>query len=186
MSNILALDLGTTTGWATSKCLGDDFALGQWELAKPKEITEWRKKNLDRRKDPRFWRLIHEIKRMSTGCSVVVFEDVKFATYTYQAQLWPTWRAAIWTAVPEEVIECVPTNVLKQFATGHGGASKEAMLKAMIRDEPGRFALDNRLKKRHVVVDREAMVKGHGDTFLTDDAVDAYWLYRWAKENIKR
>lgn len=184
--NILALDLGTTTGWATNKCLGDDFALGQILLAKPKEITLWRKKNLDRRKDPRFHRLVQHLQTMSRGCSVVIFEDVKFATYTYQAQLWPTWRAAIWSVVPEECIECVPTNVLKQFATGHGGASKEAMLKAMLRDEPGRFRLDNRLKKGHVVVDNEALNKGHGETFLTDDAVDAYWLYRWAKENVKR
>jgi hypothetical protein len=184
--NILALDLGTTTGWATNHSLGGDFALGQWELAKPKEITEWRKKNLDRRKDPRFWRLVHHVKLMSSGCSVVIFEDVKFSSYTYQAQLWPTWRAAVWTAVPEECLECIPTNVLKKFATGKGNADKEHMLEAMIEAEPDRFRLDDRLKMKHVVVDTEAMAKGHGEMFLTDDAVDAYWLYRWAKENITR
>jgi hypothetical protein len=186
MSSILALDLATTTGWATNHLLGGDFALGQITLAKASEITAWRKKGLDRRKDPRFHRLVQHIMRMSRGCSIVVFEDVKFSSYTFQAQLWPTWRAAVWTAVPEECLECVPTNVLKQFATGHGGATKEAMLKAMMNAEPGRFRLDNKLRKEHCVVDREAMVKGHGDTFLTYDAVDAYWLYRWAKENITR
>jgi hypothetical protein len=186
MSNILALDLGTTTGWATNHSLGDDFALGQIELAKPREVTAWKKSNLDRRRDPRFWRLIHHIKRMSTGCSVVIFEDVKFIKSTYQAQLWPTWRAAVWAAVDEKCIECIPTNTLKKFATGNGNADKEHMLEAMLEAEPDRFSLDSRLKKEHVVVDNEAMLKGHGEIFLTDDAVDAYWLYRWAKEHITR
>lgn len=184
--NILALDLGTSMGWATNKCLDGDFALGQIELAKPKEITAWRKKGLDRRKDPRFHRMVQHVQVMSRGCSVVIFEDVKFSSYTYQAQLWPTWRAALWATVPEECLECIPTNVLKKYATGHGQADKDHMLRAMIEAEPGRFRLDNRLKKAHVVIDQEALHKGHGETFLTYDAVDAYWLYRWAKENITR
>jgi hypothetical protein len=184
--NILALDLGTTTGWATNAMLGEDFALGQTVLATKSEIAIWKKKNLDRRKDPRFHRLAQEVERMARGCSVVIFEDVKFSSYTYQAQLWPTWRAAIWSVVPEECLECVPTNLLKRFATGHGGADKEHMLAAMMREEPERFRLDTRLKKTHVVVDTEAMSKGHGEYLLTSDAVDAYWLYRWAKEKINR
>jgi hypothetical protein len=184
--NILALDFGTTTGWATNKCLGEDFALGQTTLAKPSEIARWRKKNLDRRCDPRFNRLRRQIEVMSKGCSVVIFEDVKFATYTYQAQLWPTWRAALWSVVPEECIECIPTNTLKLFATGYGSADKGHLLHAMMEAEPDRFMLDKRLKNGHVVIDREALSKGHGETLLTFDAVDAYWLYRWAKENIRR
>jgi len=186
MSNILALDLGTTTGYATNKCLGDDFALGQLVLAEKREITEWRKRRLDRRCDPRFHRLRNYIRTMASGCSVVIFEDVEFTTYTYQAQLWPTWRAAIWAEVPEECIECVPVATLKKFASGHGGADKEAMLAAMIEAEPGRFRTDPRLNGEHVVLDTEAMTKNHGDHLLTYDAVDAYWLYRWAKENIRR
>jgi hypothetical protein len=122
----------------------------------------------------------------SSGCSVVIFEDVKFSSYTYQAQLWPTWRAAVWTAVPEECIECIPTNLLKKFATGNGNAKKEAMIAAMVRAEPKRFRLDNGPKKTHVIVDTSVTGQIYGETYLTSDAVDAYWLYRWAKENVKR
>jgi hypothetical protein len=184
--NILALDLGTTTGWATNHSLGDDFALGQLELAKAREVTAWKKKRLDRRCDPRFHRLRQHIEHMAKGCSVVIFEDVEFSSFTYQVQLWSSLRAAIWSVVPSELIECVPVKTLKKFATGSGSADKEHMLKAMVEAEPGRFSLDTRLRQAHVVVDREAMTKGHGDYMLTDDAVDAYWLYRWAKENITR
>ena len=182
---ILALDLGTTFGWATNILKGD-FALGQIELATKKEITAWRKKNLDRRCDPRFGRFRRYLETMARGCSVVIFEDVKFNSYTYQAQLWPTWRAALWSVVPEEVLECVPVATIKKFATGGGNADKEHMLDAMIEAEPGRFSLDDNLKQKHVVVDTEATMHPTGDHLLTYDAVDAYWLYRWAKENITR
>jgi hypothetical protein len=107
----------------------------------------------------------------------VIFEDVEFCETRMQCQLWASWRTVIWMTFPEPLIECIPVGTLKKFATGDGGAGKGGMVEAMRRTDPKRFSLDNSPKKGHVIRDRGKP--------LTDDAVDAFWLFQWAQKHIK-
>ena len=161
--NILALDLGTKTGYCHTLNPGG-LAAGTWELATPTEVTKWGKIRLTRRADPRVRRLLEKIQVVSPTPALVVFEDVQFSTYTLQVQLWSSLRAAVWLALPVETLfECVPVATLKKFATGHGGADKAGMARYLYRSNPE--------------------YRGYG---LDDNAIDAIWVYKWAKENLSR
>jgi hypothetical protein len=188
MKSILALDLGTHTGWAS---LHRDFGLittGTFDLATPEEVKEWRKKNLDRRYDYRIKRLFHWLTEgvRVRQYEVVIFEDVEFCQTTLQCQLWSALRSAIWCACPDFEVECVPVGVIKRFATGNYKATKEQMAAALHKSDPTRFSVDTKLQKKHLLYDNEAAIWGRGDPHMTDNAIDAYWILRWAQENIKR
>lgn len=164
--NILALDLGTKTGY----CFGDTLisnpvigVCGTWTLSRPYEVTEWRKRRLDRRCDPRIARLYTELSFFHDP-HLVVFEDVEFASALKQVQLWSSLRASAWLKYPASNYECVPVGTLKKFATGHGGATKEMMRAALIRQHP-------------------RLLKGMK---ADDNAVDAIWIWLWAKHNLSR
>ena len=167
MKKILALDLGTKTGY----CYGDSIStlkVGTWKLATAKEVTQWGKERLTRRCDPRCARLWHELDRLPKP-DIVVFEDVEFASYTKQVQLWASLRAAVWLSYggfsgcgySGVLLECVPVGTLKKFATGAGNANKNGMERAATR-----LGLE---------------VSG-----LDDNAVDALHLWRWAERNLSR
>lgn len=154
--NILAVDLGTKTGFAYNR--GAELSVGTWELATKKEITAWGKMRLTRRKDPRVDRLCRNLADLGTF-DVVIFEDVEFIKYQKQAQLWASLRTALWQCADGILFECVPVTTLKKFATGSGKATKEAMAKFLTGiDHKGR----------------------------DDNAVDAIWLWQWAKVNLTR
>lgn len=163
---ILALDLGTHTGFAYRSPMGDLHA-GTWDLATPKEVAAWGEVRLDRRCDPRVFRLIEK----AAGYGIpdfVVFEDVQFVQYTMQGQLWASLRAAVWLQYGRRQnricrIECVPVTTLKKFATGHGGATKAMM--------------SNHLKKRFPEQWRAC---------YDDNAIDALWLLKWTEHNLTR
>lgn len=159
--NILALDLGTKTGAATN--LSGELRAWTWVLATPKEVKEWGAKRVTRRKDPRISRLYQHLCSIARP-DLVVFEDVEFASYTRQVQLWSSLRAAVWLAYGSEVtIECVPVGTLKKFATGAGNADKAAMQKHLLLQYPE-----------------------WTDIKLDDNATDALWLYYWATANLTR
>jgi hypothetical protein len=174
---ILALDLATNTGFAHN--LEDELSLGTWKLATDSEIRIWGQNRMTRRNDPRVSRLFNILSKLPTPIDAVVMEDVQFMTYTQQCQLWSSLRAAVWLAFDPSVCECVPVKTLKQFATGSGAATKEAMVRAVIRSNPTRFASGN---------------NGHDDRFwdrrtvseLDDNAADAYHIFRWAEQNLSR
>lgn len=165
--SILALDLGTHTGYALSSA-SRGFVVGTWALACPKQITLWGKTRMTRRCDPRV-SLFHSTLRSlkaSSDLEQVVFEDVQFSSSTYQTQLWASFRATIWCVFGSEpgvLIECVPTGTLKKFATGHGGATKEMMESALFRSHPEWKSAN-----------------------LSDDAIDALWLWYWADRHLKQ
>jgi Holliday junction resolvasome RuvABC endonuclease subunit len=161
--NILGIDLGTKTGLAYN--YDSDFRCGTVTLGTPKEIREWGKTRLTRRCDPRVERLFSHLQGIKNGVKfdAVIFEDVQFASSTYQVQLWAALRAAVWLAFPGTLIECVSVGTLKKYATGHGGADKEMMAAALYRESPASKALN-----------------------LGDDAIDAIWLWRWGKHNLGR
>lgn len=168
--NVLALDLGTKTGYAYNR--GDKFIAGTWTLASAKEVTAWGKVRLNRRNDPRIERLCDHISDICIWPGVgafdaIVFEDVQFVSTTFQAHLWAGLRSAVWLCGKTEHFDCVPVATLKKFATGNGGATKQAMAQHLFRSKHlPRF---------------EAGLPG-----LDDNGVDAVWLWHWAQKNLTR
>lgn len=158
--DILALDLGTKTGFAWNR--GDEFFCGTWLLGTDTEIRKWGKQRLSRTGDPRVERLCTRITALG-HFDIIVFEDVQFASSTYAVQLWASLRAAVWLCGKAKKFEAVPVGTLKKYATGNGAADKAAM--------------SGFLELRHPNLWTPA---------LGDDAVDAVWLWLFAKENLCR
>lgn len=163
--NILALDLGTKLGICFNA--GDDLICSTKLLATDAEITAWGKERLDRRRDPRIRRLFSEIRALDRThvFDFIVFEDVEFASSRKQTQLWASLRTAAWLAGDEHIAryECVNVKTLKKFATTSGNADKTYMRLAMKTQFPQHWHKD-----------------------LDDNAVDAFWLHRWATVTFAR
>lgn len=159
---ILALDLGTDTGYASGDIEGTHFTMGTWKLATAKEVRAWRKQRLTRRRDPRPQRLCELILKKVPVPDLIVFEDVMFASSTFQVQLWSALRTSLWMCLGDSVkFDCVPVSTLKKFATDNGAAKKEDMARAFILNEGMRGGYD-------------------------DNAIDAYFIFKWAKQNLSR
>lgn len=159
---ILSLDLGTDTGYAFGDTEGTKFEMGTWKLATAREIRAWGKERLTRRRDPRPRRLCEQILALKFWPDLIVFEDVQFASSTYQTQLWASLRTGVWTCFGDEVsFDCVPVATLKKFATGNGSANKAQMETAFLAQG------------------------GLGCRF-DDNAIDAYFVWKWAKQNLSR
>lgn len=157
--DICALDLATSTGYAFNR--GGLFQAGTWKLAADREVTIWGKVRLTRRKDPRIERLCKHVGALGQF-DVLVFEDVTFRSSTWQTQLWSSLRTAVWLCGQAQHFECVPVKTLKLFA-GHGSADKVYMSKALKRQHPELWKAE-----------------------YNDDAIDAIWLWLWAKKNLER
>lgn len=175
---ILGLDLATSTGYAYNDDQ-DQFHCGSWLLATDAELKAARKQRLNRRLDPRVIKLFQLTQGLHTlhNFDVIVFEDVQFSSYTLQCQLWSSLRAAIWLAPQakkQPVFETVPVPTLKKFATGHGGATKEMMCSALVKQDSRFTAHMDPLKVTY------------GGWWRNDDTVDAVWLWKWAKQNLGR
>jgi Holliday junction resolvasome RuvABC endonuclease subunit len=167
---ILALDLGSTTGFAHNSNGSDSRSLPSiysktWATAK--ELRDQKARRLDRRGDIRIVRFYDFISLLQSQArfDAVVFEDVQFHTSTAQTQLWSSFRTTVWLAFPKMLMEAVPVGTLKKFATGSGSADKQAMLAALVRRAPELITL--------------------GET-PDDNACDAAWLWLWAQQNISR
>lgn len=133
--------------------------------ATDKELRDMRARRLDRRGDIRIVRFFDYLTNLHTGLKfdAVVIEDVQFSSSTAQTQLWASFRTTVWLAFPNTLIEAVPVGTLKKFATGSGAADKFAMAKSLNRQHP-------------------ALYTGG----LDDNAVDAAWIWLWAKTNLGR
>ena len=178
---ILALDFGTTCGWAvgTTEQPGV-FDCGSERLATSAQITEAGKTRMDRRRDPRIprfhaWLVVHCVRYAPDW---IVFEDVQFSKTTQQTQLWASYRAVVWLFERCANIECCPVGTLKKFATGNGGADKDMMARMLIQTNP-RFQWERR-KKVNEVKDTQT------GNFLDDNAVDAVHLLNWARKTLAR
>lgn len=165
MPRILGLDLGTDTGVAFFD--GKSIAASTWKLGTAAEIKQWGKDRSTRRGDPRVLRFFDALNKFVVQYKpdVVVFEDVTFQTYTFQTQLWSSFRAVVWLVAHNsgKICECVPVSTLKKFATGHGGADKTMMESSLFKQYPD-FKSQN----------------------LNDDAIDAVWLTLWAMHRLGR
>lgn len=159
--NILALDLGTSTGYAYN--IVEKLSYGHWLLATDKEVRQWGKERLTRRRDPRPQRLCDNILQLPLVPDLIVFEDVMFASSTLQVQLWSALRTSLWMCLGDAVrFDCVPVQTLKKFAC-HGHAKKSEM----------RAALDR-------------VFMAWVNVKLTEDEVDAIWIWQWAQYNLSR
>lgn len=154
-SPILALDLGSKTGYAYQTRAGA-ITSGTWRLATAKELKEQE----GREGDCRFCRLVENVREivLREGIETLGFEDVQFSTYTAQTQLWATFRGAVWLLgcqIPTLTVEAVPVGTLKKFATGHGAATKDMMAAALRRTHPeffhGRTPDDNEVDALHLL-----------------------------------
>jgi Holliday junction resolvasome RuvABC endonuclease subunit len=122
--NILALDLGTKTGWA--RLQDGAVTSGTWLLADEKELRNQRKENLDRCCDMRFERLQKHIID-SLPVDYIFFEDVTFLTSQLQSQLWAGFRTVVTLLYPKIKLRAIPVGTLKKFGTGNGAAKKDLM-----------------------------------------------------------
>jgi len=126
---ILALDLGTRTGWALFD--NGETQSGTWRLATPKEIKAQAAAKRERCCDIRAGRLRSLIEGVGP-VDRIYFEDVQFVGSVMQVQLWSSLRAMLWleackTMAPRVV--AVPVGTLKKFA-GKGNADKAYMARA--------------------------------------------------------
>jgi Holliday junction resolvasome RuvABC endonuclease subunit len=156
MRPTLALDLGTTTGWAV--WFDGVVTSDAWLLSTERELRQQRKIGGERRGDIRFRRLRQRIGDAIAAYQIeqVVFEDVLFLSSQAQSQLWASLRAAVWCYAGQIAIDCVHTGVLKKFATGCGNADKAAMALALaVLPPPWSRRTDD------------------------DNEVDALWILRW-------
>lgn len=125
---LLALDLGTKTGWAYFD--GMTTTSGTKVLATPLEVKKQKQNGLDRCCDLRVNRLFTLIASF-LPVDVIYFEDVQFASSTYQVQLWASLRAAVIMQYPACKVVAVPVGTLKKFASGSGCADKDGMRRAL-------------------------------------------------------
>lgn len=178
--NILALDLGSSTGYALNA--GGEFHCGTTILATTKELKEQKRFRLDRRMDRRVVTLFQWVKSTVENHLIenIVFEDVMFSSTTYACQLWASLRAAVWLACPPNVgLDCVPVTTLKRFA-GHGAADKNMMARFLCKAD-NRFVCIGKINPKLFYRNSEDQLQE-----IDHNCVDAVWIHRWGQHNLSR
>ena len=126
-TSILALDLGTQTGWAL---LGRDGAITSGsELFKPQRFEGGGMRYL------RFKRWITEVKQSADGLNAVFFEEVRRHAGVDAAHAYGGFMAHLtaWCEHHQIPYQGVPVGTIKKHATGKGNASKDDMVAAARR-----------------------------------------------------
>ena len=126
-TSILALDLGTQTGWAL---LGRDGAITSGsELFKPQRFEGGGMRYL------RFKRWITEVKQSADGLNAVFFEEVRRHAGVDAAHAYGGFMAHLTAWCEHHLIpyQGVPVGTIKKHATGKGNASKDDMVAAARR-----------------------------------------------------
>ena len=124
-NTILALDLGTTTGWALR--MGDHSILSGIQTFRPGRFEGGGMRYL------RFTDWLVEIAMRAHGIRRVVFEEVRRHAGTDAAHVYGGFLATLtsWCEEHEVPYEGVPVGTIKRFATGRGNADKAAMVSAI-------------------------------------------------------
>ena len=122
---ILALDLGTITGWALQGRSG--LITSGTEIFKPSRFEGGGMRYL------RFERWLSEILFPLDWIDAVYFEEVRRHLGVDAAHAYGGFLAHLtaWCEHHEIPYQGVPVGTIKQFATGKGNASKEAVIKAV-------------------------------------------------------
>ena len=122
MNNILALDLGTHTGWALRSL--DGSITGGTEHFKPQRFEGGGMRYL------RFRRWLTEIKQIGDGITAVYFEEVRRHVGVDAAHAYGGFLATLtaWCEHHQIPYQGVPVGTIKKHATGKGNASKDEMV----------------------------------------------------------
>ena len=121
---VLALDLGTTTGWAIR---GHDGLITTGTASfKPGRYDGGGMRYL------RFTNWLTELDRLSGPISAILFEEVRRHAGTDAAHVYGGLMASLtsWGELRRVPYEGVPVGTIKRHATGHGNAPKQAMIVA--------------------------------------------------------
>ena len=124
-STILALDLGTTTGWALRS---SDGAITSGSASfRPQRFEGGGMRFL------RFKRWLAELKDMAGGIDALHFEEVRRHVSTDAAHAYGGFLATLtaWCEHHQIPYQGVPVGTIKKHATGKGNASKDDVLSAM-------------------------------------------------------
>ena len=172
---VLALDLGTTTGWAFHD--GQSDSAGSRVLVSEKNLRYARKLRMDRRCDPRATALYFLLKQFDKP-DYIIFEDVRFGKSLAQVQIWSSLRGVIWafSIIHGIQVECLDTGKLKKFATGNGGADKPLMARSLCKLDPDVYTPHP----------SGGVLYTPTGEILDDNAVDALHLLRWGKQHLSR
>ncbi len=121
---ILALDLGTTTGWALRD--NDDHITSGTEHFKPQRFEGGGMRYL------RFKRWLTDIKQCADGLDWVVFEEVRRHAGVDAAHAYGGFMAHLtaWCEQHNIPYQGVPVGTIKKHATGKGNAGKAEMIAA--------------------------------------------------------
>jgi Holliday junction resolvasome RuvABC endonuclease subunit len=122
---ILALDLGTVTGWAVRASDGAiasgtaEFRLDRWQSGGMRFL--------------RFKRWLTEIKNQVGGFDLVVYEQVRRHASVDAAHAFGGWLAILtaWCDHHAIAYEGVPVGTIKRFIAGKGNADKDAVIAAV-------------------------------------------------------
>lgn len=135
-ATILALDLGSRTGWALRTTAGtitsgmQDFSPRRFEGGGMRYLrfTDW----------------LVELAMLSRGLSRVVFEEVRRHLGTDAAHIYGGFLGALtaWCEEHEVPYEGVPVGTVKRFIAGKGNADKAAVI-AAVKDRGFTPADDN-------------------------------------------
>lgn len=174
---ILALDLGTTTGWAYHD--GTKSTHGSKLLASEKNLRHARNLRMDRRLDVRAIALRCFLSPFlgDSKPAYILFEDVQFGKSLAQVQLWSSFRGVVWGfAIEHEIeVDCLATGKLKKFATDSGAADKTDMAKALVQSDPRVYTLYAHNGVRNTLTGE----------ILDDNAVDAAHLLQWGLQHLR-
>jgi Holliday junction resolvasome RuvABC endonuclease subunit len=123
--SILALDLGTNTGWALSS--RDGAIASGTEYFKPQRFEGGGMRYL------RFKHWLTEMKQCADGIDAVFMEEVRRHVGVDAAHAYGGFLATLtaWCEHHSIPYQGVPVGTIKKHATGKGNASKEQMIAAV-------------------------------------------------------
>lgn len=124
--NILALDLGTKTGWAIQKSNGLILSGTNTEASKRYEGGGMRYL--------RFENWLTDMKNNMDCIDIIYFEEVRRHVGTDAAHVYGGYMATLtkWAEHHEIPYAGIPVGTIKRFITGKGNASKSAVIEAVI------------------------------------------------------
>lgn len=119
---ILALDLGTTTGWALMDSDGQITSGSQ--SFKPQRFEGGGMRFL------KFKRWLTDVKQCTIGIDLVVFEEVRRHVGVDAAHAYGGFMGQLtaWCEHHQIPYEGIPVGTIKKHATGKGNAGKEEMI----------------------------------------------------------
>jgi len=123
--SILALDLGTRTGWALVDRNGNitsgtvEFRQDRWQGGGMRFL--------------RFRAWLDEVHRLTGGFEQLIYEQVRRHAGTDASHLYGGWLAIleVWCEQNSVAYQGVPVGTIKRHATGRGNAYKQAMIAAV-------------------------------------------------------